>query len=37
MDRYGLICRSIWETPGITQRELARLLDVSWNGKPLGQ
>ena len=29
MDRYGLICRSIWETPGITQRELARLLDVS--------
>lgn len=29
MDRYGLICRSILETPDITQRELARLLDVS--------
>ncbi|WP_347559941.1 sugar phosphate nucleotidyltransferase [Clostridium sp. AM58-1XD] len=29
MDRYGLICRSILESPGITQRELAQILDVS--------
>ena len=29
MDRYGLICRSIWENPAITQRELAQILDVS--------
>ena len=29
LDRYGLICRSIWENPAITQRELAQILDVS--------
>ncbi|MEY8338712.1 sugar phosphate nucleotidyltransferase [Lachnospiraceae bacterium 62-35] len=29
MNYYGLICRSIMETPGISQRELARALDVS--------
>lgn len=29
MDRYGLICRSIWENPEITQRELSQILDVS--------
>lgn len=29
MDRYGLICRYIYENPEITQRELASALDVS--------
>lgn len=29
MDRYGLICRSIFENPEITQRELTQILDVS--------
>ena len=29
MDRYGLICRNIMEKPDITQRELAKALDVS--------
>lgn len=29
MDRHGLICRSIWEHPGITQRELGQLLSLS--------
>ena len=29
LDRYGLICRNIWENPAITQRELAQILDVS--------
>ena len=29
MDRYGLICRNILECPGITQRELAKSMDLS--------
>ncbi len=29
MDRLGLVCRTVLERPGITQRELAALLDVS--------
>ena len=29
MDRHGLICRTILEQPDVTQRELARCLDVS--------
>ncbi len=29
MDRHGLICRTILEQPDVTQRELARRLDVS--------
>ena len=29
MDRCGLICRTILERPDVTQRELARCLDVS--------
>ena len=29
MDRYGLICRNILEHPDITQRELAKRLDIS--------
>lgn len=29
MNRYGLICRSIYENPEVTQRELAMVLDIS--------
>ena len=29
MDRYGLICRTILENPAVTQREMARILDLS--------
>lgn len=29
MDRLGLICRTVLEEPGITQREMAQRLDVS--------
>lgn len=29
MDRLGLVCRCIWETPEITQRDLASKLEVS--------
>ena len=29
MDRHGLICRSIWENPHITQREMAQRLSLS--------
>ena len=29
MDRYGLICRTVLEKPGITQREMAKELDLS--------
>lgn len=29
MDRYGMICRGIYEQPDITQRQLAQELDVS--------
>lgn len=29
MDRYGMICRGIYEQPDITQRQLAQDLDVS--------
>ena len=29
MDRLGLICRSVWETPEITQRDLAAQLNLS--------
>lgn len=29
MNRHGLICRSIWEHPGITQRELGQELSLS--------
>jgi len=29
MDRYGLICRGIYDRPDITQRQLAQELDVS--------
>ena len=29
MDRYGFICRNILEHPNITQRELAKRLDIS--------
>ena len=29
MDRHGLICRSIWENPRITQREMAQRLSLS--------
>lgn len=27
MDRYGLICRSFYENPDVTQRELASILN----------
>ena len=29
MDRYGLICRSFYENPDVTQRELASILNLS--------
>ena len=29
MDRYGYVCRSIYENPEITQRELAGIMDIS--------
>ena len=29
MDRYGLICRTILENPAVTQREMAKGLDIS--------
>ena len=29
MDRYGLICRTILEKPGVTQREMAKELSLS--------
>lgn len=29
MDRYGLICRSFYENPNITQRELSSILNLS--------
>lgn len=29
MDRYGLICRNIYENPEVTQRELAAALNIS--------
>ncbi|MGN0372368.1 MAG: phosphotransferase [Enterocloster sp.] len=29
MDRHGLVCRTVLEQPGVTQRELAKKLDVS--------
>ena len=28
MDRYGLICRSFYENPDVTQRELASILNL---------
>ena len=29
MDRYGLVCRSFYENPDVTQRELASILNLS--------
>ena len=29
MDRYGLICRSIYEDSDVTQRELSSILGIS--------
>ena len=29
MDRYGLICRTILENPAVTQREMAKELNIS--------
>ena len=30
MDRFGLLCRNIYEKKKITQRELAAAMDFPW-------